>query len=62
MKTYKKLQNYSDILVKKFNKEIWPEWINAQDRNKLQNVQKPESEKSPRGRSQRSICHLWSRK
>ena len=40
MKTYKKLQNCSDLLVKKCNKEIWQERMNAQDRNKDLKVQK----------------------
>ena len=40
MKTYKKPQNCSDLLVKKCNKEIWQERMNAQDRNKDLKVQK----------------------
>ena len=40
MKTYKKLQNCSDVLVKKCNKEIWQKRMNAQDRNKDLKVQK----------------------
>ena len=40
MKTYKKPQNRSDLLVKKCNKEIWQERMNAQDRNKDLKVQK----------------------
>ena len=42
MKTYKKPQNCSDLLVKKWNKEILQERMNAQDRSKglkMQNVQ-----------------------
>ena len=42
MKTYKKPQNCSDLLVKKCNKEIWQERMNTQNRNKdlkVQNVQ-----------------------
>ena len=42
METYKKPHNCSDLLVKKCNKEIWQERMNAQDRNKdlkVQNVQ-----------------------
>ena len=39
-KTYKKPQNCSDLLVKKCNKEIWQERMNAQDRNKDLKVQK----------------------
>ena len=34
MRTYKKPQNCSELLVKKCNKEIWQEQMNAQDRNK----------------------------
>ena len=34
MKTYKKPQNCSDLLVKKWNKEILQERMNAQDRSK----------------------------
>ena len=44
MKTYKKPQNCSDLFVKKSNKEIWQERMNAQDRNKdlkVQKVQEP---------------------
>ena len=40
MKTYKKPQNCSDLLVKKCNKEIWQEQMNAQDRSKDLKVQK----------------------
>ena len=40
MKTYKQLQNCSDLLLKKCNKEIWQKRINAQDRNKDLKVQK----------------------
>ena len=40
MKTYKKPQNCSDLLVKKCNKEIWQERMNAQDRNKDLKVHK----------------------
>ena len=40
MKTYKKPKNCSDLLVKKCNKEIWQERMNAQDRNKDLKVQK----------------------
>ena len=40
MKTYKKPQNRSDLLVKKCSKEIWQERKNAQDRNKDLKVQK----------------------
>ena len=40
MKTYKKPQNCSDLLVKKCNKEIWRERMNAQDRNKDLKAQK----------------------
>ena len=40
MKTYKKPQNCSDLLVKKCNKEIWQERMNAQDRNKDLKVKK----------------------
>ena len=40
MKTYKKPHNCSDLLVKKCNKEIWQEQINAQDRNKDLKVRK----------------------
>ena len=40
MKTYKKPQNCSNVLVKKCNKEIWRERMNAQDRNKNLKVQK----------------------
>ena len=40
MKTYKKPQNCSVLLVKKCNKEIWQERMNAQDRNKDLKVQK----------------------
>ena len=40
MKTYKKLQNCSDLFVKKCNKEIWQERMNAQDCNKDLKVQK----------------------
>ena len=40
MKTYKKLQNCSHLLVKKCNKEIWQERMNAQVRNKDLKVQK----------------------
>ena len=39
MKTYKKQDSYSDLLVKKCNKEIWQERMNAQDRNKDLKVQ-----------------------
>ena len=42
MKTYKKPQNCFDLLVKKCNKEILQEQMNAQDRSKdlkVQNVQ-----------------------
>ena len=34
MKTYNKPQNWSDLQMKKCNKEIWQERINAQDHNK----------------------------
>ena len=44
MKTYKKVQNCSDLLVKKCNKEIWQERMNAQDRNKDLKVQKVQEE------------------
>ena len=37
---YKKPQNCSDLLVRKCNKEIWQERMNAQDRNKDLKVQK----------------------
>ena len=40
MKTYKKPQNCSDLLVKKCSKEIWQERMNAQDCNKDLKVQK----------------------
>ena len=40
MKTYKKPQNCSVLLVKKCNKDIWQERMNAQDRNKDLKVQK----------------------
>ena len=40
MKTYKKPQNCPNVLVKKCNKEIWRERMNAQDRNKNLKVQK----------------------
>ena len=40
MKTYKKPQNCSDLLLKKCNKEIWQERMNAQDRDKDLKVQK----------------------
>ena len=40
MKTNKKPQNWSDLLVKKCNKEIWQERKNAEDRNKDLKVQK----------------------
>ena len=40
METYKKPQNCSDFLVKKCNKEIWQERMNAQHRNKDLKVQK----------------------
>ena len=40
MKTYKKPQNCSDLLVKKCNKEIWQERMNSQGRNKNLKVQK----------------------
>ena len=40
MKTYKKPQNCSELLVKKCNKEIWQERMNTQDRNKDLEVQK----------------------
>ena len=40
MKTYKKPQNCSDLLVEKCSKEIWQERMNAQDRNKDLKVQK----------------------
>ena len=40
MKTYKKLQNCSDLLVKRYNKEIRQERMNAHDRNKDLKVQK----------------------
>ena len=39
IKIYKKTLNCSDLLVKKYNKEIWQEQINAQDRNKDLKVQ-----------------------
>ena len=38
-KTNKKTQNCSDLLLKKCNKEIWQERMNAQDRNKDMKVQ-----------------------
>ena len=44
MKTYKKPQNCSDLLVKKCNKEIWQERMNAQDRNKDLKLQKVQEE------------------
>ena len=34
MKTYKNPQNCSELLVKIWNKEIWQERMNAEDRNK----------------------------
>ena len=34
IKTYKTPQNYSDLLVKEWNKEIWQKRMNAQDRKK----------------------------
>ena len=40
IKTYKIPQNCSDLLVKKCNKDIWQERMNAQDRNKGLKVQK----------------------
>ena len=40
MKTCKKPQNCSDLLVEKCNKETWQERMNAQDRNKDLKVQK----------------------
>ena len=40
MKTYKKPQNCSALFVKKSNKEISQERMNAQDRNKDLKVQK----------------------
>ena len=40
MKTYKKPQNCSDLLVEKYNKEIWQERMNAHGRNKDLKVQK----------------------
>ena len=40
MKTYKKPQNCSDLLVKKCKKEIWQEQMNDQDRNKEPKVEK----------------------
>ena len=40
MQTYKKPQNFFFLLVKKGNKEIWQERMNAQDRNKDLKVQK----------------------
>ena len=40
MKTYKKPQKCSVLLVKKCNKEIWQERMNDQDRNKDLKVQK----------------------
>ena len=40
LKTCKKPQSCSDLLVKKCNKEIWQERMNAQDRNKNLKVQK----------------------
>ena len=40
MKTYKKPKNCSDLLAKKYTKEIWQERMNAQDRNKDLKVQK----------------------
>ena len=39
-KTYKKPQNCSDLLVKKYNKEIQQERMNAQDCNRDLKVQK----------------------
>ena len=39
MKTYEKPQNCSDFPVKKCNKEIWQERMNAQDLNKYLKVQ-----------------------
>ena len=40
VKTYKKPQNCSDLLVIKCNKEIWQEGMNVQDRKKNLKVQK----------------------
>ena len=44
MKTYKKPQNCSGLLVKKCNKEIWQEQMNVQDRSKALKVQKVQGE------------------
>ena len=40
MKTYKKPQNCSGLLLKKCNKKIWQEQMDAQNRNKDLKVQK----------------------
>ena len=44
MKTNKKPQNCSDLLLKYSNKEIWQEQMNTQDRNKDLKVQKVQGE------------------
>ena len=54
MKTNKNVQNCSDLLVKKCNKEIWQERMNAQDRNKDLKLQKVQEEFSKK----HFICHL----
>ena len=44
IKAYKKPQNCSDLLVKKCDKEIWQEQMNAQDRDKDRKLQKIQGE------------------